>query len=133
MLGRTDREPGGTDDMKLKEQRDHEVTDLPFINLNEGRWLLGVGIVRWRQVWDEVYKFKVLHWMTPRSVVVNLDSLLVAVYPHIEKDTTGRALVAMQFMWKVVDQRQKEIEIRRDRRIEKDRKSKLAEVDEGDN
>jgi hypothetical protein len=109
------------------------VTDLPFINLNEGRWLLGVGIVRWRQVWDEVYKFKVLHWMTPRSVVVNLDSLLVAVYPHIEKDTTGRALVAMQFMWKVVDQRQKEIEIRRDRRIEKDRKSKLAEVDEGDN
>ena len=119
--------------MRLIEQRDREVTDLPSIRLNEGRWLLGYGRDRWRQVWEEVYKFKVQHWVSTNSILVNLDSLLIAVYPHIEKDKAGRALLAMQFMWKVVEQRQREIEIRRARRIEKDRKAKLAEDDEGDN
>ena len=119
--------------MKLKEQRDREITDLPSIRLNEGRWLLGYGRDRWRQVWEEVYKFKVPHWMSTNGILVNLDSLLIAVYPHIAKDTTGRALVAQQFMWKVVEQRQKEIEIRRKRLVEKDRKAKLAKDDEGSN
>ncbi len=113
--------------MKLNVQRDREITDLPFIRLNEGRWLLAICRDRWRQVWEEVYKFKVAHWMTAKGVMVNLDSLLVAVYPHIAKNASARALLAQEFMWKVVDRRQKEIEIRRDRLIEKDRKAKLAE------
>ncbi len=81
VMGATDRITGGTGDMKLNVQRDREITDLPFIRLNEGRWLLGLGRNKWRQVWEEVYKFKVVHWMTPKGVMVNLDSLLVAVYP----------------------------------------------------
>lgn len=117
--------------MKLNVQRDLEVSDLPSIRLNEGRWLLGFGIRRWRQVWEEAYKFKVLHWMTPKSIVLNLDSLLVAVYPHIAKNASARAFLAQEFMWKVVDRRQKEIELRRDRKIEKERKAKLAKADEG--
>ncbi len=32
----TEAEPEGTGDMKLKEKRDQELTDLPFIQLNEG-------------------------------------------------------------------------------------------------
>lgn len=124
-------EPKGTGGMRLLEHRDQEMSDLPFIHLKEGRWLMGLGVDRWRKLWEEVYQFKVAHWMCPKGIRVNLDSLLVAVYPFIAKDTTARALLAQQFMWKVVEQRQKEIEIRRDRRIEKERKLKQVEDDEG--
>ena len=116
--------------MKLNVQRDREITDLPFIRLNEGQWLLGLGRNKWRQVWEEVYKFKVVHWMTPKGVMVNLDSLLVAVYPHIAKNPGVRAVIAQTFMWDLVGQHQKEIEIRRDRKIEKERRAKLAKDDE---
>jgi hypothetical protein len=110
--------------MKLKPQRNIEPTDLPSIRLNEGRWLLGLGRNKWREVWEEAYQFKVMHWMAPMGVGVNLDSLLIAVYPHIAKNASARALLAQEFMWKVVEQRQKEIEIRRDRKTADSRTSK---------
>ncbi len=40
--------------MKLNVQRDIEITDLPFIRLNEGRWLLGLGIDKWRRCDEHV-------------------------------------------------------------------------------
>lgn len=40
--------------MKLNVQRDLEVADLPSIRLDEGRWLLGVEIDKWRRCDEHV-------------------------------------------------------------------------------
>ncbi len=73
--------------MRRAEKRDQEITDLHSVRIKEARWLMGICTRHWLQLWEEVYQFKVLHWHSKTGVRVNVDSLLVAVYPFIAKNT----------------------------------------------
>lgn len=116
---------GNANRMK-QASRDREITDLPSIRLGDGKHFLGISDRAWRKKWDEVYQFVALHWETTYGVRVNLESLVVAVYPDTEKDTLARTMIAHSFMWEV----QRE---RRERRLERAQKraEKLARIKDG--
>jgi len=88
------------------------MSDCPAIRLKDGRFFLGLGIDKWRVKWDEVYRYTVLHWETSRGVMINLESLVVAMYPDLEDDTHARVQIAHDFMWRVIEERQKAVELR---------------------
>jgi len=98
--------------------RDREVTDMPAIRLREGRFLLGLGNDRWREKWDEVYQYIVLHWETTNCVMMNLESLVVAMYPSLEKNTQARTQFAQDFMWRVIEERRRVMERGRQKKRE---------------
>ena len=87
------------------EQRNRDMADLPHIRLKEGAYILGVSKHVWRRKWAEVYQFIVEHWETSNGTLLNLESLVAAVYPDTENDTQARTMVAHAFMWKLMEER----------------------------
>jgi len=91
---------------------------MPAIRLNEGRFLLGLGRDTWRVKWTEVYQYIVLHWKTSHCIMINLESIAVAMYPDLKKDTQARTQFCQSYMWRVIEERQKASELRRQKKRE---------------
>jgi len=85
--------------------RAREVTDMPAIRLTDGRHIPGVCRHTWRKKWNEVYRFIVLHWETTKGIVINLESLVAAVYPETQKNTFARTAISHDFMWNLIAER----------------------------
>jgi len=84
-----------------------DIKDMPQITLNEGRFILGLGRRTWRRQWDEVFQHKVAHWKTSRCVMLNLESLVAAVYPAAVEDDALRTRIAHDFMWELIQERKR--------------------------
>ena len=82
--------------------------------------MLDCGGKVWRRRWEEVYKFEVEAFATSRGLRVNLDMLISAVYPALANDGKARAFFAMDFLFKLREERRR---ITEERRITKREKS----------
>lgn len=116
----------GNESVLRLPNRKRTIQDLPAVRLNEARFILGLGGERWTILWDTVYQYTVVHFEKGNVTWVNLDSLVKQVYPATAKDPVGRARVAHDFMWKIM-------EGRLDRRLQRlNEKLKKYESDEGE-
>jgi len=96
-----------------QESRELEFTDLPSIRLKEGRYILGLGETVWREQWLTVFQYKVTHWKTGLCTLLNLESLVEAVYPAAEKNKALRVQIAHDYMWRVIQERRRDRERRK--------------------
>jgi hypothetical protein len=109
--------------MYVKRLRNAE--DSPTIWMIEGRFMLGCGVHQWRKRWHEYYKFEVEAVETPRGLRIDLDSLISAVYPALAKDPKARATFAINFLWRLREERRRSAQETKNMRLEK-------ETNEGD-
>ncbi len=101
--------------------RKQAIHDKPWVWLNECRLLLAVGPGKWRQIWEEVYKFEVKHWLTRnQGTQVNVETLLQAIYPATKKDLTLLTMLSRDFMWRINEERRRMRIYRRDLRERKE-------------
>ena len=113
-------------------KRDPDFRDLPSIRLKEARYFLGIGTPRWLKRWESVFKYKIKHWETTKCVLLNLDSAITAFYPQLAKDPAGRALLANDFMFRMISIRgAKYQETMRLKREKKEREKQDNDDDEG--
>jgi hypothetical protein len=97
------------------------IIDQPSIWFNEGRYFLDIGKKKWRQKWEEVYKYEVLHWEGIKGVRINLDSLIKAIYPDLKKDASARAMISMKFMFLLREERRRLAKAARERRLAREK------------
>ena len=69
--------------------------------------------------WDTVFAAEVDHWETTNGVLVNLESLVMALYPDTRKNTLARTTIAHDFMWRLQAERRR---VKQERTAEKLRK-----------
>lgn len=105
----------------LYVKRDKEAADLPHIWMTEGRFMLDCGKDLWRRWWEEIYKFEVEHFENRRGVRVNLDSLIIAIYPALKDDPKARAFFANEFLWRLREERRRSAEAAKERRLGQDK------------
>ena len=92
--------------MKLPH-REPLYTDLPSVRKLEGRYAFGLGIRKWKTLWTAVYQFKVKHWKDSLCTHINVESLMEAAFPTCVKDHPLRARLAQDYMWKVIEIRER--------------------------
>lgn len=106
--------------MKLPRVK-KEVTHLPNIYLHEGRYLLDVGLATWKRLWEQVYKYEIVHWEERGGKMrICLDDAIKAVFPALKDDHATRSIMAAQFMWKLREERQRKRQRVRDARLRKE-------------
>ncbi len=103
------------------EKRFEGIEDLPSIWLTEGRYFLDVGRTLWREKWERVYRYEVMHWRNARGVRINFDSLIKAIYPDLKKDAPARAMMAMNFMFLLRKERRRTAKAARERRLAREK------------
>ena len=73
----------------------------------DGRFAFNVGTTKWKKLWDTIYKFKVEHWKDAYCTHINVESLMEAAFPVCIDDNSLRARLAHDYIWKVIEIRER--------------------------
>lgn len=71
---------------------------LPAVWFIDAKLVLDCGDTIWRRKWKEYFQFRVFHWAAAAGVRINLESLLIAVFPKLKNDPVAIAELSLKFL-----------------------------------
>ena len=74
------------------------LTDEPTVSMRDAGLLFGMGRDKFRENWDEVYKWNVRHVKTTHGWRILLTDLIKEAYPGIPK--RDMYMLAQDFLWR---------------------------------